>query len=155
MAPRLWTFILGTMAFWESQNIVHRSPLPSLVVSAVKAQIPIQPRVPSDHKTSQLMPCRKTGTEITGHACDCHCAHRAARSCEQHRCHTNKAMLSPKVQKTLTVQYHIESQYYIKVIHINPEAHLSACALTRAGGSERCLMLSGSPDSARAFRSQQ
>lgn len=69
--------------------------------------------------------------------------------------------LSPKVQKTLTIQYYTEIQYYIKVIHRNPEAttatepHLSACALSKAGSSERCLMLSGSPDCARVFRSQQ
>lgn len=48
-------------------------------------------------------------------------------------------MLSPKVQKILTVQYYIENQYYIEVIHINPEAalgtepHLSALTVSKAG----------------------
>lgn len=100
MAPRLRSFILGTMAFCGSK---YCPPLSLTILSSfsVKAQIPIQPCVPSDHKTSQLMPHRKTGTEVTGHACDCHCAHRAARSCEQHRCHTNKAPKHQPEQNTV------------------------------------------------------
>lgn len=59
------------------RDIFRPSPLPFLIVSVVKAQIPIQSRLLSGHKTSQLMPNRKKkDTELTGHACDSHCAHQ-------------------------------------------------------------------------------
>lgn len=42
----------------------------------MKAQIPIQSCILSDHKTSQLTLNRKKDTELAGHACDSHCAHQ-------------------------------------------------------------------------------